>query len=190
MQIQITPRLYKKIEKASQNRWSNSKKGRFGRGLINSKEDPYRAERLGLLGEAALAQLIDRKVDYEYKEGGVPFDFRLNNLKLDIKTAHRNYGSGLIRAITSKGTRVELKSDVYVFGYVVCECKYNKIATIELVGYLEKEEIEKCNIVPAKIGKHKNYDIPYDQLKPIETLKKIRKTETICTGNDSSQKSS
>lgn len=174
MQIQITPRLYKKIEKASQNRWSSSKRGRFGRGLINRKDDPFRAERLGLLGEAALAKLIDRKVDYEYKEGGVPFDFRLNNLKLDIKTAHRNYGSGLIRAKTPTGVPLTLKSDIYVFGYVVSEDKLNKIAVIELVGYLEKEEIEKCNVVPAKIGKHYNYEIPYQILKPIEEIKKIR----------------
>lgn len=174
MKIKITPRLYKKIEKYSQNRWSNKKTGHFGRGLINSKDDPCRAERIGLLGEAALAQIIDRKVDYEYKEGGVPFDFRLNNLKIDIKTAGKNYGVGLIRAKTAEGKVLTLKSDVYAFGYIIKDDRDNKIAEIEILGYLRKEEIEKCNIVKARVGNHLNYEISYDKLSPIETISKLK----------------
>ena len=177
MQILISPHLYIKIEECSANRWSNKKKGQFGRGLINNKEDPCKAERIGLLGEAALSEFINRKVDYEYKEGGSPFDFRLNNLKLDIKTAARNYGTGLIRAKSDKGFVIELQSDVYVFACVEEDDRENKKAIVILKGWLTKEEIEKCQIVPAKIGKHLNYECPHDKLNPIEDLKKHRKPE-------------
>ena len=174
MKIDIPPRLYKKVVEASLNRWSNKKPGQFGKGLINNDIDPCRAERIGLLGEAALAEVIDRKVDYEYKEGGVPHDFRFNNLKLDIKTAGRNYGCGLIRAMSDKGKLIPLKSDVYIFAYLEEENKLNCSACISLVGWTTKEEIEKCQVVPAKIGRHFNYQIPYADLRPIEDLKKYR----------------
>jgi hypothetical protein len=129
-----------------------------------------------LLGEAALAKFIDRKVDYEYKEGGVAFDFRLNNLKIDIKTAAKSYNCGLIRAQTPTKVPVSLKSDVYVFAYIGEEDRENKKATVILKGWVTKEEIEACQIVPAKIGKHYNYQIPYEKLRPIEELRRARKT--------------
>lgn len=175
MKITITSDLYQKCEECSQNRWSNKKKGQFGRGLINKKEDPCRAERVGLLGEAALAQYINRKVDYKYKEGGSPFDFHLNNLTIDIKTAAKSYGCGLIRAKTVNNTVIELKSDLYVFAFLESEDKEKKEATVILRGWLKREEIEKCNIVPARIGDHLNYEARYEDLRPIEELPKARK---------------
>jgi len=175
LKIPIPSDLYEKCEECSKNRWSNSKKGQFGRGLINNSDDPCRAERVGLLGEAALAQFINRKVDYKYKEGGNPFDFSLNNLTIDIKTAAKNYGCGLIRAKTPNLTVIELKSDVYVFAYLEAENRDEQTAVVVLKGWLEKESIEKCDIVPARIGRHFNYQIKYEELKPIEELRKIRK---------------
>lgn len=176
MKIQIPPSLYQKCEECSQNRWSNKKKGQFGRGLINNKEDPCRAERVGLLGEAALAQFIDRKVDYDYKEGGNPIDFQLNCCKIELKTAAKNYGCGLIRAKTANNTVIELKSDVYVFGYIETENRESREASVVLKGWLTKNEIlRKCKIVPARIGNHYNYQIEYETLRPIEELPKIRK---------------
>lgn len=173
MKIEIPPALYQICESCSQNRWSNKKKGVYGRGLINNVDDPCRAERVGLLGEAALAQYINRKVDYKYKEGGNPFDFSLNNCKIDIKTAAKSYGCGLIRAKNQYGKSIELTSDIYAFGYIEKDNRKDKEATVILKGWLQKAEIEKCPIVPARIGSHYNYQIEYGQLKPIEELRKI-----------------
>lgn len=176
MKIQINPKLYEKCHLCSQNRWSNKKKGFFGRGMINSNIDPYKVERIGLLGEAALAKYINKEVDYEYKEGGTPFDFNFNGLNIDIKTAARNYGSGLIRAVSDKGRKIELKSDIYVFGYLEWENKKEKKAEVVLTGWMERCKIEELEIVPARVGQHFNYDIPYEKLNPIETIKTFGKT--------------
>ena len=177
MKIDIPPLLYKKVVESSLNRWSNKKPGQFGKGLINNDIDPCKAERIGLLGEAALGEVIDRKVDYEYKEGGVPHDFRFNNLKLDIKTAGRNYGCGLIRAMSDKGKLIPLKSDAYIFAFLESENKTNSVACVNLVGWVSKEEVENCSVVPAKIGKHFNFEIPYDKLHPIEELRKFKRED-------------
>ena len=176
MKIIISSELYQKCDTCSQNRWSNKKKGFFGRGLINSQDDPCKVERIGLLGEAALSQFIDRKVDFEYKEGGTPSDFKFNNYSLDIKTAARNYGCGLIRAKTESNYVISLKSDIYVFAFLESETRQKNEAVVVLAGWLTKEDIEKCKIVPARIGKHYNYEARYEILKDIAELRKIRKT--------------
>lgn len=179
MKIEILPSLYQKCESCSQNRWSNKKKGIYGHGLINNTDDPCRAERVGLLGEAALAQYINRKVDYDYKEGGNPFDFSLNKWKIDIKTAAKNYGCGLIRAKNQSGNIIELTSDIYVFAYIEEDNRKERKATVILKGWLEKAGVEKCPIVPARIGRHYNYQIDHVQLKSIDTLKSVRRETDV-----------
>lgn len=171
--------MYQKCDTCSQNRWSNKKKGFFGRGMINSQADPYKVERIGLLGEVALASFLDKLVDFEYKEGGTPFDFHLEGLTLDLKTAARNYGSGLIRAFTENMTKIELKADIYVFAYLESENKMEKTATVVLTGWQEKCNILKLRLTPARVGKHFNYELPYDALNPIEILKSLRKTASV-----------
>lgn len=179
MKIEIPPTLYEKCDLCSQNRWSNKKKGIYGRGLINNIDDPCRAERIGLLGEAALAQYINRKVDYDYKEGGNPFDFSLNKWKIDIKTAAQNYGCGLIRAKNQYGDVIELTSDIYVFAYIEKDNRREKEATVILKGWLGRDDVKKCPIMPARIGQHYNYQINYAQLKSIDTLKSVRKEDDV-----------
>ena len=174
MRIEIPSEIYKKCEECSANRWSNKKKGVYGRGLINNINDPYRAERIGLLGEAALAQYINRKVNYKYVEGGNPFDFQLNNLKIDIKTAAKSYGCGLIRAQNQYKKQIKLTSDIYIFSYIEEENREDKKAAVILKGWMERENVEKCQVVPARIGKHYNYQIDYEKLKPIEELPRIK----------------
>lgn len=178
MKIQISQQLYEKCDKHSQNRWSNKKKGFFGRGMINSNDDPCKVERIGLLGEAALALYINQKVDYEYREGGAPFDFNIGGLNLDLKTAARNYGCGLIRAVSDRGTVIELKSDVYVFAYLERENKDEKSASIVLTGWLERCKIQTQSVVPARVGKHYNYECKYTNLNPIETLKNLQEKKS------------
>ncbi len=182
MKIEISPLLYQKCESCSQNRWSNKKKGTYGRGLINNVDDPCRAERVGLLGEAALAQFINRKVDYDYKEGGNPFDFSLNKWKIDIKTAAKNYGCGLIRAQNQNKKPIELVADIFVFACLEKDDRQNKEATVILKGWLAKADVEKCPIVPARIGRHYNYQVNHEQLKSINILKSTRKENDVGKG--------
>lgn len=174
MKIQISSKLYEKCRKHSQNRWSNKKKGFFGRGIINSNDDPCKVERIGLLGEAALALYIDQKVDYKYRDDGTPFDFNIGGFNIDLKTASRNYGCGLIRAISDRGANIELKSDVYVFAYLEGENKEEKSASIVLTGWLERCKIQTQSVVPARVGRHFNYECKYTDLNPIETLKNLQ----------------
>jgi hypothetical protein len=170
--VNVNPQQYDICSVASQNMWANKKKGRYGSGLLNTKEDPYKTERTGRLGEMAFGILINQNIDAEYKHLGDTQDFTINNKKFDIKTAAKKpkYLCGLIRAQTESGKFLDLTSDTYVFGYVILDDILKKVAQISLVGYMNKGDIIKLEMKPAKMGFHKNYEIPYKDTQDIGDL--------------------
>lgn len=177
VEITVTGKDYDKCLESSGNRWSNTKKGAYGRGIINSKDDPHKAERLGCLGETALSLYLDLPIEFEYIKGGDDGDMEYQGKKLDIKTSAKypKYAAGLIYAMSGSGKKITLKSDLYVFGYLIGECRGSKSATIGLLGYQVKEWIEKLAMKPAKQGFHLNYEIPFNELIDIENLKSLTK---------------
>ena len=169
-EVNVSGEEYEKCEYHSTDMWANEKTGQFGLGLANSKDDPRKVERNGNFGELAFSKLFALPVDFSYKKGGDDQDFMLFGASVNIKNAIRNYESGLIRAITDKGYKLQINNNVYVFSFTKNENKELKQATIIIVGYEIKENILKRKIVPARKGDHKNYDIPYEELKPISKL--------------------
>jgi len=162
---------YEKCEAQSTNMWANSKTGEWGSGLMNNKDDPRKTERTGNLGEMAFAKVFNLPVDFSYKRGGDDQDFMLfGKHSLNIKNAARNYGQALVKAVTDTGYPVPPKNDIYVFSYIASEDRENKRATVMLVGYEVKDAIVAREKVPAIKGKHLNYAIPYNELKPISRL--------------------
>lgn len=172
MTVTISGDEYISCEKAACNFWANSKKGRWGRGLINNSEDPYKVERVGLLGEMAFSKQFNIPVNFEYKQFGNETDFEIKGKTLDVKTAARKYSyeAGLIRAQTEKGNNVALHADIYYFAYIENDDREKKVATVELVGAISKEKVLELPLSDAKIGKHKNYEVPYSDLLPLEEI--------------------
>lgn len=153
--------------------WVNKKRGsRWNNGLINNSGDPRRCERIGKIGEFGFAKIFGLSVDLEYKTRGDDYDFVFNDLTIDVKTSQKKpwYESGLVKAIDNRGTLVLLRSDIYVFGYLDVENKKKKKATVVLVGFKRREDIIKYDRVPAILGEHKNYQIPYEDLEDINKL--------------------
>ena len=146
--------------------WVNTKKGEWGSGLINTKDDPYRAERIGRMGEIAFSKLTGLPVNISYIKGGDKCDFTLEDGRtVNIKTAAKlyEYRAGLIRATTSNLNRVVLHNDLYIFSYV------DDVAVI-IVGYQTRGNIELRQMSEAKKGSHLNYEIPYSELCSIDDL--------------------
>lgn len=170
LEVEITGDEYAQCEQHSVNMWANSKTGQFGKGLINNISDPRKVERYGNFGEMAFAKIFNLPVDFSYKEGGDQQDFLLFGYSANIKNAARNYEAGLIRATTERGYELPLTNDIYVFAFTSAENKEFKKAVVSIVGYVLKKDILIRPKVPARKGNHKNYDIPYDELKPINNL--------------------
>lgn len=169
--VEIVGEEYERCEKQSTNMWANEKTGQFGAGLNNSASDPRGVERIGNLGEMAFAKLFGLEVDFNYRRGGDEQDFLLfDKCSVNTKNTFRNYKAGLIRAITDSGKELSLSNDVYVFCYTVSEDRDAKKAKVAVVGWEMKDEIAKREKVPARKGDHKNYDIPYDELRAITKL--------------------
>lgn len=169
MLIKVEGDDYTKCVEAAKNYWASSKKGNYGRGLINSEGDPTKVERTGLLGEMAFSIFSGLPVDFSYKKGGDKTDFILNGMTIDVKTAASNYGANCIKAYTASGKYVFRELDVYVAAYV--QEDNGEFAIINLVGYELGKNIKEYPIKGARArGLHKNFELDHKRLKPIENL--------------------
>ena len=159
---------YEACETASSAWWTKNKVGGgWNPGMLNSSSDPRKTERVGILGEMAFGMMTGMPVNLGYKEFGNVTDFDVFSYGLDVKTAARNYGLALIRCIDEYGKRQELGSDIYAFAYVESEDKAAGEAVISYIGYQTREKIVSRPIVCARRGNHRNYEIPYPELKPM-----------------------
>lgn len=188
LKVEVSGKDYEVCEQVSHNMWSNSKTGEWGRGLANSENDPRKVERIGKLGEMALAKALNKPVDIAYREHGDAQDFILfRTIKIDLKTATRRprYNAGLVKVIEECGLRIPLTKEIYVFGYVEDEKRSLKSAIVVLVGASLREEIAAKPIVPAKKGGHKNHEIPYLEMRSmdrfIELYEKFLRTRNLAS---------
>ena len=84
LEFKVSTPLYQRIEE-HQVKWSSGKKGKYGGGVANNSSDPYRVERISMMGEWAFGSGIGMKPDETYREGGDKFDFELG-ATIDVKT--------------------------------------------------------------------------------------------------------
>jgi hypothetical protein len=165
MKIRIEATDYLLCEQSASNMASNKKKGFYGSGLLNTKGDPYRAERTGRLGELGLARYLKVEPNFDYLIKGDEYDFIYEGNRIDVKTSRYNYGCGLVLAVTEFGVYKPLTSDIYVFGYIEHEDRKKKIADINYCGFIFKENVIREPVVGRKAGsRHLNFEIPYSEL--------------------------
>jgi hypothetical protein len=161
---------YRQVEDAAKNMWANSKKGFYGSGIINSKKDPTRVERTGLLGQAAFSIITGLHTDFSYRKGGDKYDFLIHNYKVDVKTASRDYGAALIKCINEWGKNCFREQDIYIAAYIVMDNYEDKVAQVCFKGYELGKRVRDFPIKNARQGVHKNYELTYNKLRPMEVL--------------------
>jgi hypothetical protein len=172
--VDINPTEYKECEDFAKLMWANNRQGPWGRGMVNNEKDPYLAERSGLLGEMAVAKILDLSVNTTYKVGGDATDFIINGFPTDVKTAITDHGALLIKA--TKGAnptnRLELRNDIYIAAYVLNDDRENKFAKIAVMGFFEKSLINESYFKKARRPGMEfwNWDIPYTDLNNIGSL--------------------
>lgn len=171
--VYINPDEYEICVKAAANMWANKKTGSdYNKGLINTKQDPHRAERTGKLGEMAMGKIVGLPMDTEYRQFGDEQDFIYRNNKINVKctSEYPSYEAGLTRCLSDKGFPIELVQDIYVYGYLKNENRQSKEANAVIIGYQTKEFIEKLEKVKARKGLHRNHEIPYADLICIDLI--------------------
>jgi hypothetical protein len=170
--VKLTPEEWKVCHDVSSNMWANSKTGHYGKGLINTKEDPYFAERVGKLGEVAFSKISGLPVDTKYKDKGDDFDFITDAGKIDIKTSCKlpSYKKLLVTGATSTRKLYDIKSDIFVSAFLAYEDREARKATIVIVGWCNKDQLMKGGLQKGRAGKHFNYEVHYRNLRPIAEL--------------------
>lgn len=186
LRVPVDSDSYEYADRISHHLWTKEKKrGKYNDGCINTKDDPSRATRTGLLGEMAFASVFDQEVDLKYRKGGSPYDFILETVKgpfsIDLKTSHAVYKTrtqSLIKSKSSRGHRVRLKSQIYVAAYIDSEDRLNGCADVVLIGFQTNTGIKKLPDVqsPVRGGRWYNKELNYTDLHPILDLCKLSTT--------------
>lgn len=169
--VEVKGDEYTACDNASRNFWGSSKKGTYGKGLLNSENDPHKTERIGLLGQMAFGKLTDEPVDLVYRHGGDKQDnLILGKYKLDMKCAARNYGANLIQKTSEFGKEQKIDKHIYVGSFLDSENREEKKAEILLVGFCLQKDVLNAKVAPARKGNHINYEIPFEEMRPISNL--------------------
>lgn len=175
---------YQLCDKYSRNRWSNTKPGKFGKGLANKPTDPYLVPRVGLLGETGGGKILSHPVDFRYIRGGDKTDWTISSTDetCNYKTQRKFYTESYpwhhhawIRVVDDRGNDVSLKQDIYIFGFLQAENRLTCRALVVLVGWLYKTQFQIGGefLYPVKMaitGKHKNIYIPYADMRSMQEL--------------------
>jgi len=173
LQIDIKKNYYQLCEDAACDQWNNKKKGKYGNGIINSKVDPYKVERIGLLGEVAIGRLFHTPINTTYTEYGEKHDFKIKGITLDVKTASKP-GSTISYIYAGKNSeqRLSIRSDVYVCCRLESEDREKQKASILLVGWEHKSFIKHYPTCPSRVPTqtHYNYELHFKRLRPISDL--------------------
>ena len=177
--IDVGGQDYMVCEEHSKKRWSNKKTGFYGSGIMNTDEDPYRVERIGLLGEVAFGKIFDWPVDLTYRKGGDKNDFQIGDISIDVKTSFSESGKSRVLHTNSRGKKVISYKDLYVVSFLDFDYPDLAHAAIIFVGYVTRGYLEDRSVVPAPHPKatHLNQEILFQECSPMEHLlqQKLRK---------------
>lgn len=168
IKVTIGQKDYVEVLEAAKNRKCNSKTGNWGGGFVKYPS------LTGCLGEKALSIYTGLPVDFSFKERGDEGDL-ICPYKLELKTATRNYGELLVRAIDKDGNKKDLNADYYIAAYIekIYGIERSKVVEVILVGWCSREYLVNKPLVPARRKSllHKNKVVPYTELLHLELLK-------------------
>jgi len=172
--IQITEEEFEKCKRCQEEWWAERPGDYYKQGIY--KYSIW----VGALGETAVSRIINKPVNYAYQEGGDKYDFILDGGKtVDSKCNKSPSTRGLVTKIKVNGRELPVNKDLYIFSCLTKEFSIeNKTPTVNVVGYLTKEEVLKCEVVRGykkengKMvpGDHFNYKVPFNVLRPIDDL--------------------
>lgn len=174
----FTDLCFDSIDEAASKRWSAKEKGgenptHYDSGIINTPDDPHKAERHGLVAEIAyglyvneLNQAIARS---GYRKGGDSgWDLEVNGEKIDVKcTSMKNQ---FWITVEDKGRIHEIVADSFVVAKMIKDSVKSKTIRIRLIGKINKDKVEDKRIEEGA-GDRENGDTTH-------LVKKIRFNET------------
>jgi hypothetical protein len=170
-------------------------KTEYGNGILNTPEDPWTTERVGMFGEYSWHLLTRLPIDERKLMEGDKWDFFLEGNKFDVKTKKEDTDNVYeeckfyIRAVNNYGKTLSLTSDYYVFATLLYhngktikkDRKGNfyrshekaKEVVICLNGFISNKKILKINRIGTALSKkctHKNYYLKEEEITKVSEL--------------------
>lgn len=152
-------------------KWGRGIKGGLTVGGIGELSQQERPIFIGLLGEYATQQYIDRRfptakcvVDTSLLESGdFGVDLQAFGLKMQIKTRQGSSGANLVRRTNNRGKELPIKPHAFVFA------EWNGGLTVYLVGWTWARAVREKDLVES-VGEWKNASITDSELLPMSRL--------------------
>jgi len=169
--VDLSGEEYAVCDAASNHMACNYKKGTYGRGMANTKDDKRRVERTGLLGQMGLAKLIHEPCDLKYRPRGDEQDFLvLDKFKLDVKCACYDYKCNLIKKMDEEGKPQIIDKHIYISSYMQEEDRKAGTCQIHFVGFFTLNDVLKSRVARGRKGSHINYEIYFRNARPITSF--------------------
>lgn len=158
---------YDDCERYAKERWSNTKTGPWGGGIIDNPE------LCGLLGEFAVAKCSGYlKVDVSYREGGDREDFNIRDLSVNSKNSSEGSRAHSIRHVGLIKSN-QLVQDAFIFTHTLYV--EDRKAKVVLLGWISRDAIlllhHNQNIMrSSRVGPWSNYEILLAKTEPVDSL--------------------
>jgi len=152
LSVEVVGGEYDYALKASSNMSSSHKRGEWGRGYMNTNEDPHRVERNGRLGEVAFGKLMGMDIQPEYLYDGDKYDFKIGEKTINVKTSFEHKDPYRMIKEDDNKREYPLFCDYYVFLYSDYDHLLKKQALVIFDGYISREDIQSKAKVRESIG--------------------------------------
>ncbi len=171
----ITGDDYDILNDEASNRWSTVKGGddptKYDSGVINTEDDPHRAERHGIAAEFSHGLYFDRVEEVleqsGYREGGDDgYDDDDGAETTDVKCTSMSRDFWI--TVEDKGYTHPIEADWYEGAKVIEDSPKEKRMRIRLLGRISKEDVEAKPTERSPYG-HYVKKIPFRELEPLPT---------------------
>ena len=161
--------------KAASNMYCSGKQSEWGRGYMNTKEDPQKVERNGRLGEVAFAKFMHCDIQAEYIRGGDDYDFLIEGKKINVKTSFGSKDQYRIIKTDDRSIEYKVNCDYYFFLYSEYDNRETRDSLIRIDGFITGNDLRNGKFrVGESLGQRLawNWEIPYKALQPFENYYK------------------
>lgn len=174
--VEVTGDEYDKAWQAE--KWTSQMKTDYGKpipyqGSVKRYQGIDMKGAFGNIGEVAWGKLSGLEVNLEYIKGGDKFDFDINGLKTNVKTAFPKRKPWEIRGPSIAAVIDDVRQpvhDLYIAGFVAKDFTEEQRAQVVFVGYIGKHALLEHSYVDSKWKNTLNYDLWFYEMVPITEI--------------------
>lgn len=173
---ELTPEEYQAAINNAAKMWVNNKKpaGVYGAGLLNTKEDPHKTERIGKSVEILFSGVFDTPATLVEGASFTKHDFKVDSVIIETTSLSNLTSNKKMRKVSDKnGDKKIEKFDFIVVARVLEDNPTKQIFKASFLGWISKKEFDALPTYRHQRQKEfwDNKDIPVNKLHSMNELR-------------------